>query len=186
MSGHDEFQSSPRLSARHPSQPAAANRSLVLIFTKFRGIKHQTWRASLSMVDIATRRPEQIGRMIPVKGQRKTQDPCLGCYLHRSLCICDLIPRLELKTRVALIVHTKELKRTTNTGRLAIRALMNSEMRVRGEHDSKAALDLSDLLSPNYQTFLFFGILFALIELFLGERKAEGRIWKGRFEIPQQ
>jgi DTW domain-containing protein len=94
--------------------------------------------------------------MRPVKGQRKTQDPCLGCYLHRSLCICDLIPRLELKTRVALIVHAKELKRTTNTGRLAIKALVNSEMRVRGESNSKTALDLSDLLSAEYQSFLFY------------------------------
>lgn len=39
--------------------------------------------------------------------------------------------------------------------------------------------------NEHYQTFLFFGILFALIELFLGERKTEGRLWRGRFEVPQ-
>jgi DTW domain-containing protein YfiP len=37
-----------------------------------------------------------------------------------------------LKTHLTLIVHAKELKRTTNTGRLAARALVNSEVVVRG------------------------------------------------------
>lgn len=34
-----------------------------------------------------------------------------------------------------------------------------------------------------YQSFLFVGLVLALIELLLGERKAAGRIWKGRFEV---
>ena len=74
--------------------------------------------------------------------------------MTRPHCICDSIPRLDLNTRVCLVVHVKELKRTTNTGRLALRALVNSEMRVRG--DTKEPLDLSDLLSPRYRTFLFY------------------------------
>lgn len=52
------------------------------------------------------------------------------------------------------MVHAKELKRTTNTGRLALKALVNSEMRIRGA--DKEAVDLSDLLSQNYRTILFF------------------------------
>lgn len=36
----------------------------------------------------------------------------------------------------------------------------------------------------HYQAFLFLGIILALLELFLGERKSEGRIWRGRFEVP--
>lgn len=47
-----------------------------------------------------------------------------------------------------------ELKRSSNTGRLALRALVNSEMRVRGE--AGEALDLGDLLTPWYRTFLFY------------------------------
>ena len=38
--------------------------------------------------------------------------------------------------------------------------------------------------TEHYQAFLFLGVLLALIELLLSERKAEGRIWKGRFEVP--
>ena len=84
----------------------------------------------------------------------RTKDPCPICYLTRTLCICDSIPRLDFKTRVCLIVHVNELKRSSNTGRLALRALVNSEMRVRGE--TREPLDLSDLLTDRYRTFLFY------------------------------
>ena len=84
----------------------------------------------------------------------RTKDSCPICYLTRPLCICASIPTLDLKTRVCLIVHVNELKRSSNTGRLALRALVNSEMRVRGE--TREALDLSDLLTHRYRTFLFY------------------------------
>lgn len=86
--------------------------------------------------------------------KRKTKDPCPECFLHRDLCLCDQIPRLETRTRLCLVIHAKELKRTTNTGRLATKALVNSELRVRGE--SHEALDLSDCLNPQYRPVLFF------------------------------
>lgn len=90
--------------------------------------------------------------MSKIERQRKTADPCTGCFLHLDLCLCADIPSLDFKTRMTLIVHAKELKRTTNTGRLAVRALKNSEMRVRG----LGALDLSDLLNPAYRPVLFY------------------------------
>ncbi len=86
--------------------------------------------------------------------QRKPKSPCLKCFLNSSLCICSLLPILDLKTKISLIIHAKELKRTTNSGRLALHCLTNSEMRVRGE--SHQSLDLSDLLSPNYFSLLFY------------------------------
>ncbi|WP_415063860.1 tRNA-uridine aminocarboxypropyltransferase [Bdellovibrio sp.] len=89
-----------------------------------------------------------------IERKRKTKDPCPECFLNRQLCICHAFPHLDLKTRVCLVVHAKELKRTTNTGRLAIKSLTNSEMRVRGA--TKDSLDLSDLLTPNYRTLLFY------------------------------
>lgn len=52
------------------------------------------------------------------------------------------------------MVHHRELKRTTNTGRLALKALMNTEMRVRGE--TREVLDLSDLLVSEYRSLLFY------------------------------
>lgn len=86
--------------------------------------------------------------------KRKTKDPCPGCFLHKNLCICDLTPKLNLRTQVLLLVHHRELKRTTNTGRLAIRSLANSEMRIRGLVDKP--VDLSDISSGEYRNLLFF------------------------------
>ncbi len=86
--------------------------------------------------------------------KRKTKAPCPICFLHLQLCICHLIPKLELKTRLCLVIHAKELKRTTNTGRLALQALNNSEMQVRG--DGIEPLDLSPLLKGPYRTLLFY------------------------------
>ncbi|OYZ17515.1 MAG: DTW domain-containing protein [Bdellovibrio sp. 28-41-41] len=87
--------------------------------------------------------------------KRKTKDPCFDCGLHKDLCLCHLIPSLDLKTKLVLVIHHRELKRTSNTGRLALKSLKNSEMRVRGLKDA-GPLDLSDLLTPNYRTLLFF------------------------------
>lgn len=61
---------------------------------------------------------------------------------------------MNLRTKVTLIIHTKELKRTTNTGSLALAALPNSELKIRGlEH---TPLDLTELLSPEFRTLLFY------------------------------
>jgi DTW domain-containing protein YfiP len=59
-----------------------------------------------------------------------------------------------LATKVSLIIHVNELKRSSNTGRLALKALVNSEMRVRGEKSE--TLDLRNLLTDRYRTFLFY------------------------------
>jgi DTW domain-containing protein YfiP len=61
---------------------------------------------------------------------------------------------LDLDTKISLVIHHKELKRTSNTGQLALNSLSNSTMRVRGLKDSP--LDLTDLLSDDYETLLLF------------------------------
>lgn len=58
---------------------------------------------------------------------------CLNCLMTRELCICPLAPRLELGTRVGLIMHVSERSRTSNTGRLVPLALANSCIRLRGD-----------------------------------------------------
>jgi DTW domain-containing protein YfiP len=80
---------------------------------------------------------------VPYERKRKTKAPCLRCHLHLDHCICSRIPQLELKTRVVLVIHAKEMKRTSNTGTLATAALLNSELRIRGVFGQP--LDLSDL-----------------------------------------
>src|SRR5947199_10571146 len=76
------------------------------------------------------------------------------CAASRTLCLCDAMPRIELNTKICLVIHRREMTRSSNTGLLALRALVNSEMRIRGE--GREALDLKDLLTPQYLTFLFY------------------------------
>ncbi|MES2964170.1 MAG: tRNA-uridine aminocarboxypropyltransferase [Bdellovibrionota bacterium] len=84
--------------------------------------------------------------------KRKTVDPCQTCFMHMERCICAFIPKLELKTKLSLVIHHRELKRTTNTGRLAVHALTNSQMIVRGK--DRTRLDLTSILSPDYDTYV--------------------------------
>ena len=79
---------------------------------------------------------------------------CSNCGFSLTLCMCAELPRLELRTKVALVIHRHELLRSSNTGMLAIRALVNSELRIRGA--GREMLDLSDLLSPHYRSLLYY------------------------------
>lgn len=49
----------------------------------------------------------------------------------------------------------------------------------------RAQLDTMEVSHYNehYQLFLGFGLILALLELFLGDRRPEGRLWRGRFEV---
>jgi len=85
---------------------------------------------------------------------RRIKYPCLGCGASLQLCLCDVMPRIDVATKISLIIHHRELSRSSNTGLLALRALVNSEMRVRGA--DRAVLDLQDLLTLGYRTFLFY------------------------------
>ncbi len=85
---------------------------------------------------------------------RKTLAPCPRCRMHITYCFCESIPSLALKTKVSVLVHAKELKRTTNTGSLATLALANSGLHVRGLKDQP--LEVSQILNPSYEPLLFF------------------------------
>lgn len=52
------------------------------------------------------------------------------------------------------MIHHRELKRTTNTGQLATKALANSHTCVRGE--GREVLDLSPQLTSDYRSVLFY------------------------------
>jgi tRNA-uridine aminocarboxypropyltransferase len=56
--------------------------------------------------------------------------------MHQSLCVCALVPRVETRTRVVLVIHRSEDRKPTNTGRLATLCLPNSEVVVRGHQEA--------------------------------------------------
>jgi DTW domain-containing protein len=61
--------------------------------------------------------------------------------MHAAACVCEHIVPLRLATRVVLIMHYKELPKTTATGPLALAALDNSELHVHGLRDQPVELD---------------------------------------------
>lgn len=86
--------------------------------------------------------------------QRKTKEPCSGCYLHLSRCLCAEIPQISTRSWLTLVAHHRELKRTTNTGRLALKALLQSDLVIRGL--PQQPLDFSKILKPNFQPLLLY------------------------------
>ncbi len=61
---------------------------------------------------------------------------CARCRLHAGLCVCELLPRIETRTRLVLVMHRDERRKTTNTGQLAAACLARSEVLVHGQLDA--------------------------------------------------
>jgi DTW domain-containing protein len=61
--------------------------------------------------------------------------------MHAATCVCELMVPLALETRVVLIMHYKELPKTTATGPMALAALENSELHVHGRQGQPVELD---------------------------------------------
>jgi DTW domain-containing protein YfiP len=62
--------------------------------------------------------------------------------MHESLCLCAILPRVETRTRLVLVIHRYEDRKPTNTGRLAAECLANSEVVVRG-HEAQPSTELA-------------------------------------------
>lgn len=102
-----------------------------------------------------------------INRKRKTKNPCHICGFSKGfaendssaiLCLCHEIKKKNSQTKLLLIIHYKELKRTTNSGKLAVAALENSELLIRGLIDKP--LDLTSHLDSSsekkYESLLFF------------------------------
>jgi DTW domain-containing protein YfiP len=79
---------------------------------------------------------------------------CKECQLVNRLCYCDLIPSIETRTKVSVILHSCEQGRNSNTGRLAHRALVNSDLRVFGDRTDWR--QWQGLEAEGYQAFILF------------------------------
>jgi DTW domain-containing protein len=76
---------------------------------------------------------------------------CSVCLLHRSVCVCALLPKIETRTRVVLLLHQLEVKKPTNTGRFALRCLPNSTVHLRGRaHDAPEPAALDTKIPPAF------------------------------------
>ncbi|MEK6257085.1 MAG: tRNA-uridine aminocarboxypropyltransferase [Planctomycetota bacterium] len=79
---------------------------------------------------------------------------CPGCEIRKPLCFCAMIPKLALQTRVIILMHTCEEVLTTNTARLAAKALTNSEVRIHSRKDERMSSD--GLRQPGRSSLLLY------------------------------
>lgn len=89
-----------------------------------------------------------------VMSGRLSEHRCPRCEIRKPLCFCELIPQISLQTRVVFLMHTGEQVLTTNTARLAAKALPNSEIRIRGRKDER--LSLADLAQEGRHSLLLY------------------------------
>ena len=68
---------------------------------------------------------------------------CPQCRLFQFDCLCGLIPRIETRTRVVVVLHQLEDHKPSNTGRLAHRCLPNSEIVIRGDPERARQVHLA-------------------------------------------
>jgi DTW domain-containing protein YfiP len=74
--------------------------------------------------------------------------------MHAELCICSATPRLDLQTRLIMVMHFREWTKPTSTAVLALNALSHSECRLHGEINQP--LDLEDLHDPQRRLLVLY------------------------------
>lgn len=66
------------------------------------------------------------GERLPKRRHRKPR--CRECGLHTTICVCPLLPRVELPQEFLVIQNAIEILRPTNTGRMVAAMLPNSRL----------------------------------------------------------
>src|SRR5476649_2716208 len=67
------------------------------------------------------------------------RESCTACRLRREECVCGYAPRLCISTRLIVIIHSKEWRKTTNTGHFARLAIQDAEVRLHGSPKRKVS-----------------------------------------------
>lgn len=70
------------------------------------------------------------------------KDRCSECEINKRWCFCKKIPSINNKTPMTVIIHIKESSLTSNTARLALKSLNNSNYYIRGQKFNETALDI--------------------------------------------
>lgn len=64
----------------------------------------------------------------------RVQTQCPGCRLPNWLCVCALAPRVATRTPLLLLVHVRELGKSSNTARLLSLAVRDAKTVCHGRH----------------------------------------------------
>jgi len=79
---------------------------------------------------------------------------CTVCVMLEPICICPHFEKIETKARLILLMHRREFKKTTNSGRLAILSLTNQEMHIIGH--AEQPMDWKSLWKPGFENLFLF------------------------------
>jgi len=87
--------------------------------------------------------------------RRGTQEKrCPHCMVHKDNCFCEKIDKINLKTKVSILVFCKEVFLPSNTAHLSIKSLENSEEFQRGRLGKELLPSFVD--SEHYQPLYLF------------------------------
>lgn len=78
---------------------------------------------------------------LPAHRARRGQSRCERCALPPAACLCGEFAPLELETHVVVLMHRRELNKTTSTARLVPLALVNAQVRIVGLPEDRAHFD---------------------------------------------
>jgi len=87
-------------------------------------------------------------------GRSKAAPRCVRCRLHEDLCACHLAPPLNLRTRVEVLMHKREVVKTTATAPWLALAVPTCTLHLRGLPNE--SLDLSAALGPERRGLFLF------------------------------
>ena len=92
--------------------------------------------------------------MIKAGSWKKRAEKCPDCKLYESICICSDIIRFDLKTRITLLTHVKEVNKATNSGKIVKLMLSNCTAPVLGLLERP--LEKEDLIFEGYENLVLF------------------------------
>lgn len=97
--------------------------------------------------------PKPKRNRLPLKNA-SPESRCEECQLRHVLCICDIIPKQKVSTKLIVLMHQRETNLTTNTAKLARLGLEGSEIRIRGVRDKPMSSE--GLVTPDRQSLYLF------------------------------
>ena len=88
------------------------------------------------------------------KYTQNISDFCPVCRLYNDLCICSEIKEFALETRISILMHIKEKRKVSNTGKIANLCLSNSQIIYTGE--KYPTTDIKDLISEDHINLILY------------------------------
>jgi len=94
-------------------------------------------------------------RNVMSKIQFQKLEHCISCRLPMNLCVCELLPKFNLQTRIVVLMQRSEFNFITNSGRFIPQILRNSDMRFRGRRD-QIPLNTDGMIPKDTQPYILF------------------------------